>query len=173
MSKLNELSDKLKETRKQVEIESKVAVLEAIKEYFEREPKAHAVMWSQFTPYWCDGSPCTFSLHEVWNYVPAEPFRAMTVEELVSMPNIEWDPQDAFNLELDESGLPEDIQKLLENGDDSLDTIGAEQFGGEVDEKLYNILQKHEEILEMAFGDHVFVVVSRDGTIATKKVEHD
>jgi len=48
-----------------LEEEGEDAVKELFKEFFEAHPKAAAVSWRQYTPYFNDGDPCYFRVGEM------------------------------------------------------------------------------------------------------------
>lgn len=56
----------LNEERKRiVQAEGQKAISEAFKEVFAAHPKLESVSWTQYTPYFNDGSPCEFCVHEL------------------------------------------------------------------------------------------------------------
>lgn len=64
-----EALDKLVEIKKAYNKEmlekGKSAVQEALQCLFDKHPTLHTISWVQYTPYFNDGSPCTFSMNDV------------------------------------------------------------------------------------------------------------
>jgi hypothetical protein len=44
--------------------EGEDALKEAFKELFDKHPRLESVTWVQYTPYFNDGDPCYFSVHD-------------------------------------------------------------------------------------------------------------
>lgn len=61
--------DKFHEAKEQLEAVIKShgedSIKSFFKEWFEKNPTVHGVMWTQYTPYFNDGEPCEFGLHGV------------------------------------------------------------------------------------------------------------
>lgn len=64
MARMAELKSKLEALRKEMSEQGKSALQQDFKEFFDANPKILAVRWKQYTPYFNDGDPCTFSVHE-------------------------------------------------------------------------------------------------------------
>jgi hypothetical protein len=45
-------------------VKAKVALKEEFKTFFEQNPEVHTIRWTQYAPYFNDGEPCEFSVHE-------------------------------------------------------------------------------------------------------------
>lgn len=57
-AEMQKLRDEMKE-------KSKGFISKYCKSFFERNPSVSKIQWAQYTPYFMDGEPCEFSLHEV------------------------------------------------------------------------------------------------------------
>jgi hypothetical protein len=114
--------------------EGEDAVKELFKEFFDANPKAAAVSWRQYTPYFNDGDPCYFRVGEMSLHLHADEDE----EE-----DEDYDPDqgyDAYSLSLSED--PE-LKKLGEGFDILVDIP--------------------EEVLEYVFGDHVTITATAEG----------
>lgn len=112
-------------------------------------PTIKTIEWTQYTPWWNDGDPCTFSVHDpeinghakwAWRTI-REAFKGAHAER-------EW-----------AQGAVKDHREELEAGvnyEQVFDFLGA--FG-------------HDCYLSM-FGDHAKVVITRDG-ITVEEYSHD
>lgn len=94
-------------------------------------PEGQVLHWTQYTPYFNDGSPCEFSVHDCF---------------------------------LDEAATKDDEENLepyegtyIERGTDL--------------RKLWDSLP--DDMMLSAFGDHVRVLVRRDGTFTVGEHDHD
>jgi hypothetical protein len=107
-----------------------------------------AISWTQYTPYFMDGYACEFGIHEL-----------------------------EFKLQGDEDFTDSyDIQEHLESKKDVLDFNESKyKTTSELFESLKEIhidLCSMEGALKDQFGDHVRVVITKDG-IETEEYEHD
>jgi len=92
-------------------------------------PAVEWISWKQYTPYWCDGDQCSFSVNS-WS--------------------------------------------LCVNGEsyDDYPTDSQEYQFGEIVVNMIDAIP--EEIMEMAFGDNVEVVITRDGVVKFNEYsDHD
>lgn len=140
------------------------------KDFFDKNPNIHGVVWTQYTPYFMDGDPCVFTIHE---------------------PVFLIDKSEPVVADLD----PEDYDEV---GDEDYDEVGDEEYGAyssdeeygayssydfynwgagvgktfDTPEKeaVYNVINQVEsalntveDVLESIFGDHAQVTVTRTG----------
>lgn len=120
--------------------------------------------WRQYTPYFNDGEPCTFSVYGMW-------VRVEGVE-------VVEDEEDPWDLELDNSEHALGRRPYRWNAD----TRQYDRFSYEgPDEERYERVHaldaaiqggEFENVLLEAFGDHAAVTVRRDG-IEVEFYEHD
>lgn len=79
MSKLEELKKLKAAYEEALATTAKDIIKEVLESWFEENPKAAAVRWQQYTPYFNDGDPCVFGLRgfymsetenpEDWDYI--------------------------------------------------------------------------------------------------------
>jgi len=154
MSKLfAELTALKKAYDEKLEKQGEDAVKEVFKEFFDKHPSAESITWRQYTPYFNDGDPCYFSVHE-FNLTLndseeelAEEEEPEEEEELVE----DEEPEEEFD-EYDEGEY--DSYTLSESSDPKLQKMGEDM------QKLEEI---PEDVLEKVFGDHVIITATRDG----------
>ncbi len=107
----------------------------ALLEVFDKHPEIRKFGWTQYTPYFNDGSPCTFRVGDI-----------MFLDD-------KDDEEDR-----DEDDIYE-WKYLWKSGYDAL-------------EALSKFLNDNEEVAEIAFGDHVKVIVTREG-VEVEEYDHD
>lgn len=123
--------------------EGEDAVKELFKEFFEANPKAAAVSWRQYTPYFNDGDPCYFRVGEMALHL--HPDEDEEEDE-------DYDPDEGH-----------DAYGLSQSDDPEMKKMG-EGF-----DKLTDI---PEEVLEYVFGDHVTITATAEGFDITE-YDHD
>lgn len=146
-----ELVEKQSALKKQYREEGKKLFSVLVKEFFDKfgdEVKAFA--WTQYTPYFNDGEPCTFGINDIWHITNKAYERIKTDEErdLLEESIYEWDEC---------SG--DDDNKLSEN---------ANAIFNEITTFIY----QNDEIIQELFGDGVQVTCTKEG-IETQDHEHD
>ena len=168
---LKEYSDKKADLRQQIKalwelVELKQLFADALKEVFDAHPVLAFVQWVQYTPYFNDGDPCTFSVGELeinesdyrryeyegeWkNPFAAEP--AATREELLGAGVSSW-RVDAY---LDK--------------EHSLAYIHALEAAKQA---VYDVWhQVDEDDLLAMFEDHTMICITRDG-LTVREHNHD
>lgn len=128
-----------------IKAEGEIALKEFMREFFERaEGKISAVTWRQYTPYFNDGDACEFSVHEPYFLMAT---KATEGEEVYS------DYDDDF--------------------------ISTWQIEKRKDVLLYDLtceftrtLDKLEDILFEAFGDHVKITATPE-KVTVEDYDHD
>lgn len=124
----------------------KSAFSDAAKALFEQHPEMQSFGWAQYTPYFNDGDPCEFSVHN-------------------DRDSISINGEDAYEIASD-SGYSSG--KRREKPAEELHPLyaaqqAAHEFLGQFDESDY----------ETMFGDHCEITVKRDGTIDVEEYSHD
>ena len=122
----------------------KVILKQAMKSYFEENPKIAAITWTQYTPFFNDGEPCTFRIGDLW---PLTKSGLKAFKE-----DSGYGEEYSIGYEYDEDLTPEEI-KLAETG-------------------AGNIAQMPDDIFEDLFGDHVYVIATKKG-FTVEEYEHD
>lgn len=122
-------------------------------------PGVESIQWDQYTPYFNDGDPCEFSVHEpaikiagweeiaeFWADYPGGFFSSWSIGYVIKQ-NPDLSIPEGLNLEQ----LTEDLNNLAK-------TICSTQG---------------QKILYTLFGDHVRVVVTPDGNYEVEDIDHD
>lgn len=125
---LENLKQKMAETKKLIADSATSAFKEAFKDFFERHPECLAVRWRQYTPYFSDGDPCRFSVHDYYVRLPT------TDEE-------DGDYSDGFAYPGHKSPLDTDLKAIFDVDDELFEAafgdhvrVTATREGFEVDE---------------------------------------
>lgn len=137
---LGELSAKRKAIEDAAREQAKAILAPGLKEFMEAHPSVKAIGWTQYTPHFNDGDPCTFGVHG-----------------------------------LHASASDERDDDFYGEGWHELYGKTAEGFSNESWAALHELekaLTGAEPELEAAFGDHVRVIVTRDG-VDIEEYSHD
>ena len=127
----------------------KEAFTEALAPFFAANPRIDGIVWSQYTPYFNDGDACTFGVHEPY---------------LVSASLKEEFPDYA------EEYMHEDalyISSYRAKDEDPNDATRAMEGFGPIWSEI------PESVFLAVFGDHVQVLINRDGTVEVDESDHD
>lgn len=138
--------------------EGEDALKEVFKELFEKHPRLESVTWVQYTPYFNDGDPCYFSVHDFDASINEPDVPEGTEDE-----DADEDEEDE-DLYDDDYTYGERLSTIAKSDDPELQKL-AEAVGelnGEIP----------EDVLESVFGDHCKVTATRDGFGITE-YEHD
>lgn len=148
MAKLFDELTALKEAYdKKLEEEGEAALKEAFKELFDKHPRLASVEWVQYTPYFNDGDPCYFSVHD---------FDA-TLQVPEGSEEDEDEDEDSEDDELydDSYSYGDKLYTMSKSEDEEVKKI-AEDVG----ELNSNI---PDDVLEHVFGDHARIIATREG----------
>lgn len=129
-----------------------VAVLSSkFKDAFDKHPELEAVVWAQYAPYFNDGEPCVFNVHELCFKLNEEGQIAMgsALSEVVEF--------DIDNIDYWES----DISRLSNSQPISITQGDLNEFA-----------QTFESLFEAAFGADSAICVTREG-FHISEYEHD
>lgn len=162
---LNEKMGQIREAQKQID-EARKQFVRTMKrltrpiieemgaEIMRAHPEITSIRWSQYTPYFNDGSPCTFRVYE--------PEFSFTESFVASLAELQYEKyvcendEGFYNIYSSGRGTPEFLKKL-----------------GDAQNNFNLLLEELEESLEDVFGDHSQVTVKRDGTIQVERCDHD
>ncbi|WP_297653652.1 hypothetical protein [Hydrogenophaga sp.] len=125
------------------------AFTEALAPFFEANPRIDGIVWSQYTPYFNDGDACTFGVHEPY---------------LVSASLKEEFPDYAEEY-MHENALW--ISSYRAKDEDPNDATRAMEGFGPIWADI------PESVFLAVFGDHVQVLIERDGTVTVDEADHD
>jgi hypothetical protein len=123
---------------------------EEAKKLFEAQPKLQSFSWTQYTPYFNDGSACEFCANT--DYIIVTDIGGNETEDISSWNIKRWTEKGT-----DWQGNPYTPSEL-------------ELAGAAACEFLSEFL--NEDFL-MMFGDHTRVTVYRDGRVETDEYDHD
>lgn len=115
-----------------------------LQEFIAANPQVKAITWSQYTPYFNDGDPCTFSVNEPYFFFGEEDPEEDEGHDAWSMGHAEYRP--------------------------SLEVCSEET--GAACSALAKELGQLDDALEELFGDHVKVIVTADG-VSVDEYNHD
>lgn len=177
---MGKLFDELKALKSQydrkLQEEGEAAVKDAFKDLFVTYPEVESVYWNQYTPYFNDGDPCYFRVHEfdVSLKTPANLGDVIAAKEK-ELESSSDDQAAQLQLELDRLV---DLQNFCEEeysyGEslyylEKLDFPRAKEIS-----KAVSALQRElpNDVLESVFGDHVSVTATREGFSVDEK-DHD
>lgn len=122
------------------------AVKEVFKEFFDTHSNVESVYWTQYTPYFNDGDPCYFSVHDF--------HLSLSDEESGEDEDDEDEDYDDYEMS---------AWSLSRSNDEKLKKLG---------EDLGNLSDIPDDVLEQVFGDHCKVVATRDG-FDVREYSHD
>ena len=165
----------------------KEAIAEAFAPFFAANPNIDGIYWTQYTPYFNDGDPCEFSVHD--------PSIILTLAAAKALrPDQDWSEYSTARVENKQLAdcTPEELRQLAEAKETASDMLPEyESFGWnnprcldswDLRETAYNMEttgfdkvwgQIPEEVFESVFGDHVEVRIMRNGTVEVSECDHD
>ena len=181
-SKVSSTQKKIEKLKSQLSEDSQALFNESLQEIFNNNPDFNSFAWTQYTAYFNDGDPCNFSAHTDYIYINDE-------EEETSFYDVETDLKELKIKDKVIKSLQKEIDNLIQQGrkeddwdvkhkKDRIETLN--NLNMEDLEKRYkfikdvNDLMKNmdQDVLETMFGDHVKVVVTREGA-ETERYDHD
>lgn len=143
---------------KEIQEKGQQKLKEVFKLFWESNPNVHLITWTQYTPYFNDGSECVFSLGEIIfsNLADSNEFENIVYDTYEGdLENIWVSSSDG---DWKNGKLKKDSQKMDYN----------------MAKELSNFLQSDsmEDVLKLLFEDHVKVFATREGFTAVY-YEHD
>jgi DNA repair exonuclease SbcCD ATPase subunit len=125
LQKLQALTKEIEEARAKMKKEGKVAINEAIQSLLENVPGLHAIEWTQYTPYFNDGDPCYFSVHDVHAFIE-DPDKVKEwaakkqefEERQATLRTLSQEQRDALGERLEDWTEPDPIEDLCKWGGD-------------------------------------------------------
>lgn len=181
---------RLEAVRTEIRNAGRAALADASAAFFERNPGVHGIRWTQYTPYWMDGEECTFSANEpeleltkrifddgqhdllrrrLFYLGEIEKARAFMEGGQDSPPKDRWaktySQRDVDRAEGEIAKIDEIIESV--GGADAYARIVAD----------FNVISRFiksikNSDLELIFGDHVQVSVTKDG-VTVSEYDHD
>lgn len=152
---------------------------DALKGAFEHLPeRIRNIYWTQGTPSWCDGDPCTFGIYDIYFNRGDEDydgdddgFDAFTISFYLSDkdeegPKYQYESDDRYQERLNRYARRR--QEILDAGWTLEDVPGIKQ----AEKTIRGWLESHEDFMEELFGNAT-VVVYRDGRIEDDEADLD
>ncbi len=183
---------RLEAVRAEIRNAGRAALAEASAAFFERNPGVHGFRWTQYTPYWMDGEECTFSANDPELEITPQNGRNPEGQQgLVKLKTYylgEIEKARAFIQGGDtiaghqarmRNYSQRDIDRAeaeVAKADAVIEKVGGlEAYSRIVDDFLVisRFIQSIKNSdLELVFGDHVQVFVTKDG-VEVEKYDHD
>lgn len=153
IAELHDLATKFEKLKQQIHDESHVLVSDTLREFVVDNPQIKQIQWTQYTPYFNDGDTCEFSMNDVY-------FCTVDLEEDDSVHDMR---EGVFSMW---RGYDEETIKRMAGQQN----LSIELMTNCSD--LVKALNKLEEALQYTFGDHVEVIVTKQG-IEVSEYNHD
>lgn len=173
--KIRKLHNQVSKLQNEITKESKKAFKQMTKDVFKKYPELQSFSWQQYTPYFNDGDTCTFSAYTDYLYINGS-------EESESLYEISSLIDDVKNKTKTISKLEKEMKNdsgwIVEHNKKKIEEINNANLGDLT--KRYHMLSYivdclsliGDDVLQDMFGDHVSVIVSRDG-IVTAHHDHE
>lgn len=157
---------------------------QALKVLFKEYPELSCFSWHQYTPYWNDGDECTFSASTDYltlkidgkNYEDKSTYQ---FDELLSKLKNKDKEQKRIEKELEDAKKEKSgdnkwkIERLQDELSELNDNIEEVERNRDIIANISSLLDCfNQEFFKDSFGDHVTVLVTRDG-IETDAYEHE
>lgn len=155
--KLNEINQARQNYQALMQQHGAALVEEMAKGIFDTFPCVRAIRWTQYTPYFNDGDPCYFKLHEARIALNEDFMKSLQASEKQCL----YECHDDFM---------EFSYRLAEHPN-----TPAAQVLKKIEEALgefQGVLNDLSEAMEEVFGDHQQITITRDGTEA-EEYSHD
>lgn len=168
---------KLKEATKAFEAAkatAKDALVEAIKEVFQKHPEIASIGWCQYAPHFNDGDPCVFRVHEpAVMLIPELHAKLVAGEKLTGLEGVV----------IPKAGVPDGDEPCYED-DSSLYPISRRRWASDVLDRTVTPFEQalvddidalfgiSDDFFESAFGSDSKVIATPKG-IETFEYDHD
>ncbi len=168
----------IEETRKALSEQLKQQTAVLFKEFFAAHPAVKSIAWTQYTPYFNDGDPCTFRVGEVqlrFGAVPkAVPKVVTESDEVEEIDEEDVEDEDDDDDDGDDEGY---CSWTLANAKDSrwIEEAHRPLITPELLEDfkwVTKIVESDPDSMEMIFGDHARVIATKNG-ITVEEYEHE
>jgi len=126
--------------------------VEHFKPFFDKYPEVDGITWTQYTPYFNDGEPCVFDVHET--VIVSEQIACGNHPEISEEDFYKDDYQHEYAVSIRYKAT----SKAMEDMDNDL-----HKFTNGIPSDIYLSV----------FGDHVKVFISRHGGVIVDEHEHD
>ncbi len=151
--------------RQKLNEDFKESIKTIFESFFAANPEVYAFAWTQYTPYFNDGEPCEFGVNEIYAYKDTDAVREALEASDRSIFWGEIDSEDDEDCEVNTRDQKYDshAKKMV--------PVKLEQYEHNTAD-LIRALNDFNDEFQYAFGDHVSVVVTRDG-IDVEDFDHD
>lgn len=155
MNKFEEMQSEMASVRAKFQEQAQELFKEITKEVFEKNPAVTAIIWTQYTPYFNDGDPCVFRVHDPYFTNANEE----QMEDISSWGEYEGEDQAVFSegawILTSDSDYAAERRKGMDLQGCDFESLSA------FDKMLQS--SEMEDVMLSMFGDHVRVVATRDG----------
>jgi hypothetical protein len=154
MDKIEQLVQEYNKMKDEFQVKAQAAFKEVFKEFWSAHPNIKAVVWVQYTPYFNDGEPCTFIVHDMY--------------EMTQIGYDNWQEDGGYPEEYTPSQYSYAKKKyLLSEGE----TISEQEIES-CRNALGELSKLPEDIYLSMFGDHVQIVATKEG-FEIEEYSHD
>lgn len=176
MSNIDNLVNKYNKEKEKVEKQVQKEFIPVITDLLAKSDLIESIGWTQYTPYFNDGEPCTFDVNTY---------------DLLINGDWEYETEELNETIYKEIETEEELQSVIEENERSGRTenswykqpvIGTshsfpnDSFNSkehDLLEEIKKVIQSvPDEIMESMFGDHVKVTIFKDGTTETEEYDH-
>jgi len=167
MSKIEEFHKKKQEFNELIKKEGRAALIESFQEVFQRVPELETLTWTQYTPYFNDGEPCEFSVHE-FNAT----FNVPVKDQVYKGQKVPGDYRSGSIYVIEERAPGEEFEEIAYGVSRDVTEDPILTKTRDAIKTLNNAKSSCEEIFQAAFGDGVKVIASRGG-FDVEEYNHD
>jgi len=176
-ARISQMNQELEEVRKEHMRKLQEAFREVTKEFFNETP-VQAVIWTQYTPYFNDGEECVFGVND-----PIFVIKGFDPDNIES-DAYDYEDSDKYTQVVNYDARQIEWRKQAVSKNDkysehyALDLKNWEEQQaaypglGDVCDQFKRLLMSNDEVLRDVYGDHVKVVLTKDGA-TVDEYEHD
>lgn len=154
MNKIEELVAEYNKMKEEFQKKAQEAFKEVFKQFWTDHPTIEYVVWNQYTPYFNDGEPCTFSVGEI--------------SGLTKVGHEKWQEDGGWAEEY--AAYTYDYTKKKYEASEG-ETISEEEADSCVN-ALNELAKLPDDIYLDMFGDHATVIATREG-FSVEEFSHD
>lgn len=123
---LDQLVHQIKAFKNKIHAEGKALLEESFKDIFVKHPEIEYITWTQYAPYFNDGEPCEFSVHEPYVKLKGKVYEGHRY----------WDLDSNYSFRDTKPDLYKDLDKLYDAFQACEDVMRA-AFGDDSQVKVY------------------------------------
>lgn len=154
----------LNEQKQKFQKRARTVFSEEFKSFFERFPEVREIVWTQYTPYFNDGDPCTFGVSEPCaKMAPDATLEPDVVEDLKERNDNDCDNCVITTIRDNTcSKWRPAMRSRTQRESDLIDAF----------EQLSSLVQGMDDLMQDMFGDHIIVRASSNG-FDVEEYDHD